>query len=334
MSNEIMLKNNSAPAREISVVTAEIKELCRQASNIVLGYAIEIGRRLVEAKSVLPHGAWGDWLKNEVEFSQSTANNYMRLFEEYGSQQISLFGAVANSQTIANLPYSKALQLLLIPAEEREAFAEEVHADELSVKDLKTAIEDKLAAEKNANEEKKRADQLAEKVEAAEKARSEAEEKAAKADELQKTVAELEKKLKSSEKTIAEKEEALKKAENNPDIPPATLKKIKAEAKDAAEAEAKRDLQKQLDKALSDCDAAQKERKEAQKAADAARAELEQAQKLLKTASPEVAAFKSLFEEMQKMAITLKGKIEKIRPDDPETADKLAAALKAFGGTL
>lgn len=334
MSNEIMLKNNSAPAREISVVTAEIKELCRQASNIVLGYAIEIGRRLVEAKSVLPHGAWGDWLKNEVEFSQSTANNYMRLFEEYGSQQISLFGAVANSQTIANLPYSKALQLLSIPSDEREDFAEAVHADEISVKDLKTAIEDKLAAEKSAEEEKKRAEELAKKVEAAEKARSEAEEKAAEADELQKTVAELEEKLKSSEKTIAEKEEALKKAENNPDITPATLKKIKAEAKDAAEAEAKRDLQKQLDKALSDRDAAQKERKEAQKAADAARAELEQAQKLLKTASPEVAAFKSLFEEMQKMAITLKGKIEKIRPDDPETADKLAAALKAFGGTL
>ncbi len=334
MSNEIILGQNSAPAREISVVTAEIKELCRQASNIVLGYAIEIGRRLVEAKGVLPHGSWGDWLKNEVEFSQSTANNYMRLFEEYGSQQISLFGAVANSQTIADLPYSKALQLLLIPSEEREAFAEEIHADELSVKELKAAIDDKLAAEKLADDERKRADELAEKVEAAENARAEAEEKAAEADKLQKTVAELEEKLKTSEKTIAAKEDALRKAESNPNIPKETLKKIKAEAEDAAKTAVEKELREQLDKALADRDVAQKACTEAQKTAETAYSELKKAQKQLKTASPEVAAFKSVFEEIQKMAITLKSKIERIRQDDPETADKLAAALKAFGGTL
>ena len=57
------------PARDIGIVTAEIKEIRRDANNMALMYAIEIGRRLVEAKSVLPHGEWGDWLKNEVDFS-------------------------------------------------------------------------------------------------------------------------------------------------------------------------------------------------------------------------------------------------------------------------
>ena len=79
MENQI-----TQPVREIEVVTAEIKEIKRQAQNMALMYAIEIGRRLVEAKSVLPHGKWGEWLKCEVNFSQATANNFMKLFEEYG----------------------------------------------------------------------------------------------------------------------------------------------------------------------------------------------------------------------------------------------------------
>ena len=92
------------PARKIELVTQEIKELCRQAQCMALAYIVEIGRRLAEAKSILPHGAWGDWLKQEVNFSQSTANNYMKLFEEYGDTQMTLFGAFTNSQSFGNLP--------------------------------------------------------------------------------------------------------------------------------------------------------------------------------------------------------------------------------------
>ena len=69
---------------------------------MVLGYAIEIGRKLVEAKAMLPYGQWGQWLKEEVEFSQSSAQNFMRIFEEYGAKQVSLFGD-AESQTLGIL---------------------------------------------------------------------------------------------------------------------------------------------------------------------------------------------------------------------------------------
>ena len=118
------IKKESAPAREIGIITAEIKDLCRQAQTMALLYAVEIGRRLDEAKRALPYGKWGEWLKNEVEFSQSSANNFMKLYEEYGAAQISIFGASVDSQTFANLPYSKALQLLAVPRDEREAVAE------------------------------------------------------------------------------------------------------------------------------------------------------------------------------------------------------------------
>ena len=143
MEDKVEIVKNNTPAREIGVITAEIKDLCKQAQTMALLYAVEIGRRLKEAKEVLPYGAWGEWLKCEVEFSQSTATNFMRLYEEYGASQISIFGASVDSQTFANLPYSKALQLLAVPKEEREAFAEEVGAEELSVRELKKAIEER-----------------------------------------------------------------------------------------------------------------------------------------------------------------------------------------------
>ena len=118
-------------SRSIDNITFEIKELCRQSKITVLVYAVEIGRRLVEAKAALPYGSWGEWLKNEVEFSQSSANNFMRLYEEYGSSKGSCVLSFEDSQSIANLPYTKALQLLSIPSEERESFVSENNVVEI-----------------------------------------------------------------------------------------------------------------------------------------------------------------------------------------------------------
>ena len=76
-----MLENGKEEQRRtVEQVTLEIQTLHKQAEQMVLGYAIEIGRRLVEVKAMLPHGAWGDYLKNKVNYSRSTANNFMRIF--------------------------------------------------------------------------------------------------------------------------------------------------------------------------------------------------------------------------------------------------------------
>ena len=132
------------PVRTVEVVTLEIRTLQRQAQQVVLGYAIEIGRRLEEVKAMLPHGRWGDYLKNEVAYSQSTAQNFMR------SQQ-SLFGGVANSQALGNLTYTKALQLLAIPdAEDRERFAIENDVEHMSVRELNEALKARDEAEEKA----------------------------------------------------------------------------------------------------------------------------------------------------------------------------------------
>ena len=88
--------------RTLDVIEMEIRVLQDQAQRVVLGYAIETGRRLEEAKAMVGHGNWGDWLK-KMGYSQSTANNLMRVFREYGASQQSLFGGEANSQALGNL---------------------------------------------------------------------------------------------------------------------------------------------------------------------------------------------------------------------------------------
>ena len=143
---------NEMNPRTIGMVTQEINQLTAQAQRLILGHAIEIGRRLTEAKQMLSHGEWGKWLKEEIHYSKSSANNMMRIFDAYGSAQLGLFGPEANSQTFGDLEYSKALALLSVPAEEREQFAQEVDAKHISVRQLKAAIQERDAAQKQAAE--------------------------------------------------------------------------------------------------------------------------------------------------------------------------------------
>lgn len=122
--------------RKPEVIANEIVRL----SNRMLEDAIEVGRRFVELKASVPHGEWGKWLEY-TGYKRSSADNMMRLFRAYGAEELSLFGNV-KSQTFGNLGYSKALALLAVPEEEREQFAEEVHAKELSVRELKAKIKE------------------------------------------------------------------------------------------------------------------------------------------------------------------------------------------------
>lgn len=146
-----------AQQRDIKTVTAEIRTLTEQGQRLALEYAIEIGRRLKEAKSMLPHGEWGRWLKEEVEFSQSSAGNFMRIFEEYGADQISIFGAEAKSQALGKLTYTKALKLLAMPAEEREEFVEQNPVEQMSTRELEKAIRERDEAREGQNQAESRA---------------------------------------------------------------------------------------------------------------------------------------------------------------------------------
>lgn len=54
--------NNLIPDRTLPVIAAEINTIKHQTEKILLVGAIEIGRRLKEAKDLLPYGEWGNLL--------------------------------------------------------------------------------------------------------------------------------------------------------------------------------------------------------------------------------------------------------------------------------
>lgn len=283
--------------RTIGQVTQEINYLTAQAQRLVLGHAIEIGRRLTEAKGMLPHGEWGRWLREEVHYSGSSANNMMRIFDAYGATQMGLFGPEANCQTFGNLEYSKALALLAVPEEDREQFAQDVDAENISVRELKAQIkareqerdeaenrakgwEQKYAQAKK-QEENRAADLTdaltqAEKAQAAEKAAREdmeAKDAALKlANQRQATHnAEVERLQKELE---AERAKPAEVAVQTVDATPEQLKKAERRGRK----EGKKDAETALNEKITQ---AEEQAKVAEKAAQEARDALEEAQKHL-----------------------------------------------------
>jgi DNA repair exonuclease SbcCD ATPase subunit len=143
---------NTLMERTPLLIAHEINSIKEQTQRMILVNSIEIGRRLIEAKSLVPHGEWGKWLEESVEYSKSTANNLMNIFEQYGANQLSLFGSEAKSQALGNLSYTQAVALLGIPEDERETFIKENDIDNMSTRELQQAIKEKQEIEKKLKE--------------------------------------------------------------------------------------------------------------------------------------------------------------------------------------
>ena len=124
-------------------IAAEIRFITAQVNKVAIAGILEIGRRFEKAKSMVEHGQWGEFCQELTGYSQSMAENYIKVYKEYGgSEQVSLFGDLSKSQSIGNLGISKLIELTAIPADEREQFVEENNIDEsTTVKELREIIE-------------------------------------------------------------------------------------------------------------------------------------------------------------------------------------------------
>ena len=124
--------------RSPAMIAGEINTIKEQVRTTALSASVEIGRRLLEAKALVPAGEWVQWLKDNVDYSVRTAQNLMALGQEYDGQQ---------TQALARLSYTQAVMLLALPQEEREDFAETHDLDALSTRELQKEIQ-ALKAEK------------------------------------------------------------------------------------------------------------------------------------------------------------------------------------------
>lgn len=118
--------------RPLEVIETEINFYKNQTATGI----IEIGKRLIEAKSQLPHGEWGTWLEERVEFSNASANRFMQVAREF-----------PNSSALGNLPKTKVFALLDLPPEQRAEFIEATPIDEMTTRQLQEAIKAKKQAD-------------------------------------------------------------------------------------------------------------------------------------------------------------------------------------------
>lgn len=312
----------------IEEITNKIKWKTAQAQRFALEYAIEIGGYLTEAKALLPHGEWGNWLKDKVNYSQSTAINFMKLYEEYGNRQESLF--TSNSQAVMNLPYTKALRLLAIPEEEREQFVEENNVEEMSTRELEKAIKERDEARAKVEE---MLDLQAEK----EKAESMLQYNRDKVKDLNETVDSLSKEIAAYKDKLDKAKAAEKKAKDNlkalkenPEIPQEVTDKITAEAEAKATAEASAEIEKKLADANAKIEAATLAKQAAERDAAKAQQTAADLKKQLQMSNPDVAAFKVHFKAVQEDMLKLKETLDAVAKSDPDVTSNLTEAMKAL----
>lgn len=317
-------------------IVIEINAIRRQTMAQVLFAAVEIGRLLCEAKEKLPHGMWGSWLKDNFDYSQSSANNFMKLYRNYGDgegEQIDMFfQADCKMDIFGNLLPSQAIALLGLPERERVEYVQTHDMEQTSVRDIEDAVRARKEAEARADEAESK---LCEYKESAERAESEA-------DEARRTVEDLRRQYEADAKAHAEELAAAKATASDSNI-----KEEKKKLKEKLTADFEKKLaseKKALEDKLSESD---KQRGELEARLSAAREEAareleeEYNQKLIdmeeRAKAAEGKLANSLNSAVQKFAVhfelfqgeynTLKSLLSAMRESGDANADKLSAAL-------
>ena len=317
MSELQIIEQNEAVAeiRPIEVITAEIWLYKNQAGAAIL----EIGRRLIEAKAQLSHGEWLPWLEEKVEFSEVTAQRFMRLAKEY-----------ENPSLVTDLGASKALALIALPVSERTEFATEKHlvngeektAAEMTVKELKEAIREREEARAELSAAEAARDKMAEDVKILNE----------RVEGLVEEVSQRERELKALRERPAEV--AVKEV-----VDTAAVERARAEGEEAARKAAAADLKKAKE-ALATAKEKEKKAKqqlqELEEAARQAKADAEKARKEKQlTGDKDLAAFTVLFEQTQQNVNRMADTLRRMDGDGrQETADKLRRALEALAGAV
>lgn len=309
---------NVVITRGIAVITDEIVFYKNVGGNAI----IEIGKRLNEAKSQLSHGEWLDWLKEKVDFSERTAQNFMRIAKKY-----------KNPHTIADLGTSKALTLLALPDSEREQFAVEKHlvnGEEKSVVDM-TGEELKKAIQERDNARRER-DEALSKLDGAKQAGEQA--AAAKLDALKVRSEGLEEKLKTARAKEKEAKAGLENAKTEKAELEKKLEELRNKPVDVA---VQQPSEEELKKLRADAEAAAEEKvkeanarlAEAQTRADAEARAAEELRRQLAAADKDTHTFKFFFDEWQQKYHSMIGALQAVAATNPEKAEKLKMAIGA-----
>lgn len=302
--------------RDIEVITREILDAKRRGGEAIL----TIGRCLTEAKQALPHGEWLPWLNERVEFSERTAQNFMRLAREW-----------SNPQALADLGAAKALTLLALPAEERESFIAENH---VVGGEEKTVIDMTSRELEKAIRERKEAQEAAAKAQAeasaAEQARAKMAEDMAL---LNARLSGVQEDREQAAQAVARLEAQLAELKEKP-VEVAVETVVDPEAIEKARAEAVAEMQGKLDKAKEAKAKADERRKQAEASVEILKKSIDEMERNEKKAAlgadKDLAQFELLFDQTKETVNRMHGILLKVRSRDEDAAGRLSKALAAL----
>jgi len=122
---------------DLSQIEAEITVLKHQTAQNI----IEIGKRLIKAKELVPYGEWEEWLGEKVDFSTRRAQQFMKVAREFGETKMS-----------SVLTLDKMLELTTLEVEEREKFIKNNPVEDMTTRELRQAIKEKKELENKIKE--------------------------------------------------------------------------------------------------------------------------------------------------------------------------------------
>lgn len=319
--------------RDIDVITGEILDAQRIGGEAI----ITIGKGLIEAKALLSHGEWLDWLENKVEIKTRAAQRLMQLAQTY-----------SNASALTHLGQTKALMLAVLSEDERNAFISETHmvnGEEKTVIDMTSRELDRAIKERD--EALKAAEQAKAEQSAAEQAREKIAADIAMANER---IAGLNAEVEAQSAKAREAQDAADRLEKELEELRSRPVEVAVEADTAAVEAARRDAEEktrvQVEKDLkTERKAMQEQVLRANRSEAQVKTELEQVKRELAdlrfeaermekkaamTSSEDLVLFRALFDQAQELANKMGGVLMKVRGKDPEKAAGLSKALLAL----
>lgn len=135
METAVTERNVNVIAEEINLIKSQTYGVMTAAMSYAKRSCFEIGKRLIEAKALLHHGEWCVWLAENVDYSESKAENLMRIYREMGNEQIDLLTGKSEAEIFEGLSQSQLVELFALPKPMRAEFVEE-HREELESGDM------------------------------------------------------------------------------------------------------------------------------------------------------------------------------------------------------
>ena len=344
MANELALtgvRDMEIPApgaRTMEEITVEAIRHQMEGADAIIG----LGNCLMEAKAQLQHGEWLSWLADNLNLSERSAQELMRIARN-----------CSNPRALADLGKKKVLSILTLPPAERELFLDGDYVPEgadKSVSDMTTRELQQVIKERDDTQEQleytqsklasanKQIGKLSGQLVKAQRSEEKALAKASRAEESRLKMAE--------DMRLANAE--LEELRNRPTDVAIQYQRDEAAIEEARQ-EVRAEMQSELDKANAAQRKADEERKAAEDALESAKAsaeaelqevnaQLDAARKAAKVAAvnsdKDLATFDVCFVQAQELADKMRKAFLAIREKDPATAGKLANAVQALQGVI